>query len=383
MTSWRLGRVSLGSGKEAREVAIEILVELADPARRTELPALAESLRRSAAIPGTIKVLWSAPDRDRLGPLPEAMSVTIAAKGGPGAGRLTVRAVIRVLLDRLAASGVELYVRQDDRKARLFLPASGDAESAAHPLGTDLLDAVIDQAVAQVREHDEPAERTRWTPGSLLDSLSPADRQTLLRLGRRRQYGPGSRLLAEGDLTTFAIIILDGYVKISAVTESGTESLLAIRTAGDVIGELAALDESPRSATAVAAGAVLARVLTKAELDDCFRRNPAIAVGFNRAVAAKLRTATRHRVDFRGRDAKERLARALLELFCDPAGPPGHAQQGLLFTQAELAGLIGVSESTVHKALRDLREAGAVDTSYRHLTITDTDALRQIAADAG
>jgi CRP/FNR family cyclic AMP-dependent transcriptional regulator len=342
------------------------------------LPTLAESLRRSEVIQGKIDVLWSAPDLNGFGLLPEAMSVTIATAGGPGAEHLAARAVIRALLDQLSAFGVKLYVEQDDRRARVFLPAPGDPESPA-----DLRDAVIgqavDRAVAQVRAHDEPAERTNWTPGSLLDSISPGDRQTLLRLGGRRQYGPGDWLLAEGDLTTFAVIILDGFVKISAVTESGTESLLAIRTAGDVIGELAALDGSPRSATAVAAGAVLARVLTKPELDDCFRKNPAIAVGFNRAVAAKLRTATRHRVDFRGRDAKERLARALLELFCAPPAPPGHARQGLLFTQAELAGLIGVSESTVHKALRELREAGAVDTSYRHLTITDATILRQIA----
>jgi CRP/FNR family transcriptional regulator, cyclic AMP receptor protein len=327
-----------------------------------------------------VKVLWSAPDRNRLGPLPEAVSVSIRGDRAAGATHLAVRDTVRALMERLTGFDVELYVRQGDRRARVFVPGpgarDGNDDAAAR------LNTLIGQAMAQVRAHDEPAERTRWTPGSLLDSLSPADRQTLLRLGARRQYGPGDRLLAEGDRTTFAIVILDGYVKISAVTEGGTESLLAIRAAGDVVGELAALDGSPRSATAVAAGAVLARVLTKPELDDCFRRHPAIAVGFNRAVAAKLRVATRHRVDFRGRDAKERLARALLELFGDQGGPPGRARESLLFTQAELAGLIGASESTVYKALRELRQAGAVDTSYRHLTITDIDALREIAAAA-
>lgn len=226
---------------------------------------------------------------------------------------------------------------------------------------------------------DESAERTRWAPGSLLESLTPIERQTLLRLGARRQYSAGETLLAEGDRTTFTVILLDGYVKISAVTEGGTESLLAIRTAGDVVGELAALDALPRSATASAAGAVLARVVSKPELDDCFRKHPTIAVGFNRAVAAKLRASTRHRVDFRGRDARERLARALLELFGDSPGRSEHLRRGLLLTQAELAGLIGASEPTVHKALRELRAAGAVDTRYRHLIITDFDALRRIA----
>lgn len=222
-------------------------------------------------------------------------------------------------------------------------------------------------------------EGARWAAGSLVASLTSADRTTLLALGVHRQYNAGDVLLAEGDSTTFVVIIIDGYVKITARTEDGVESLLAIRTAGDVVGELAALDALPRSATASAAGVVLARVVGKPELDECFRKNPAIAVGFNRAVAAKLRVATRHRVDFRGRDAKERLASALMELCEGSAGLSEGGELALLFTQSELAGLIGASEPTVHKALRALRAAGVVDTRYRRLIITDVRALRHIA----
>jgi CRP/FNR family cyclic AMP-dependent transcriptional regulator len=222
-------------------------------------------------------------------------------------------------------------------------------------------------------------EEARWAAGSLLASLTPSERRTILAMGVPRQYNTGDVLLAEGDSTTFAVILIDGYVKITARTEDGVESLLAIRTAGDVVGELAALDAFPRSATASAAGAVLARVVGRPALDRCFRENPSIAVGFNRAVAAKLRVATRRRVDFRGRDARERLARALIELCDGSAGLSKDGELGLLFTQSELAGLIGASEPTVHKALHALRAAGAVDTKYRRLVITDIGALRRIA----
>jgi CRP/FNR family cyclic AMP-dependent transcriptional regulator len=228
---------------------------------------------------------------------------------------------------------------------------------------------------------DRSTEGIQWTPGSLLDSLTAAEQDALLNLGGRTQYAAGEVLLAEGDRTTFAVIILDGYVKITARTEDGMESLLAIRTPGDVIGELAAIDRSPRSATASAVGAVVARRVSQPELDQCFRRHPSIAVAFNRAVAFKLRISTRRRVDFRTRDAKVKLARALLELFEGPAGLR-HAQGGLLITQSELAGLIGVSEPTVHKALRELRAIGAVTTSYRRLVISDVAALREVAGTA-
>jgi CRP/FNR family transcriptional regulator, cyclic AMP receptor protein len=225
----------------------------------------------------------------------------------------------------------------------------------------------------------EGSSSQRWSPGSLLASLDPSDRRILLDLGIRRQYNTGDVLLAEGDKTTFVTVIVDGYVKITARTEDGLESLLAIRTAGDVIGELAALDSSPRSATARAAGAVVAITVSKRELEECFQQHPPIAVGFNRAVATKLRLATRHRVESRGRDAKQRLARALLELAEGPTGQSRRGDQGIAITQSELAALIGVSEPTVHKAVRELRETCLVDTRYRRLVITDLAGLRRIA----
>ena len=225
-------------------------------------------------------------------------------------------------------------------------------------------------------------EEGRCAAGSLLAGLTAAQRRTLLELGIPRRYNAGDVLLSEGEHTTFAVIIIDGYVKITARTKDGVESLLAIRTAGDIVGELAALDSAPRSATASAAGAVIARILSKAKLEACFRKDPGIAAGVNRAVAAKLRVATRHRVDFRSRGAQERLARALLELGEGSAGLSPRGELKVFFTQSELAALIGASEPTVHKALRALRDARVLDTSYRRLVVTDIDGLRAIAEGA-
>jgi CRP-like cAMP-binding protein len=174
------------------------------------------------------------------------------------------------------------------------------------------------------------------------------------------------------------LVIIDGYVKISAVTGDGAESLLAIRTAGDVIGEFAALDGLPRSATARAADAVIARFVTKPEVDRCLRDHPDIARAFNQAVVAKLRLATQRRVDFR-RDTRTRLAQVLVDLYYGSPGRRGHGNKALLVTQSELAGLIGASEPAVHKALRLLRDAQAIGTGYGRLVIRDIAAIRQIA----
>jgi len=222
------------------------------------------------------------------------------------------------------------------------------------------------------------ASDSRWARGSLLASLPEAQRQVVMGLGRIRQFPAGEVLLNQGDPSDFVIIIRDGYVKISAVTEDGAESLLAIRTAGDVIGELAAMDGLPRSAMARAADAVVAQVVSKQELDRCLRQQLDIARAFNQAVATKLRMATQRRVDFR-RDTKTRLAQVLVDLYYGSPGSPDDGSIAILVTQSELAGLIGASEPAVHKAVRALRQAGAVDTGYAKLVICGIETLRQIA----
>src|SRR5215472_6553097 len=202
-------------------------------------------------------------------------------------------------------------------------------------------------------------DRTVWAPDSLLAALSASEQETVLALGHSRQYNGGEILFNQGEQSNFVVIIIDGYVKITAVTDGGAESLLAIRTAGDVVGELAAIDGLPRSATARAADAVLARVILKPELDLCLRTHFGIARAFNRAVSTKLRAATRRRVDFR-RDTRSRMAQVLVDLYHGSAGLRRDGTMAVVVTQSELAGLIGASEPAVHKAIRALRDAGVL-----------------------
>jgi CRP-like cAMP-binding protein len=210
--------------------------------------------------------------------------------------------------------------------------------------------------------------------------LSAHEQATVLALGRFRQYHGGEVFFNQGDRSEFIVIIIDGYVKITAVAETGAQSLLAIRTAGDIVGELSAVDGLPRSATVQAADAVLGRVIMKPELDRLLRANFSIARAFSQAVSAKLRESTRRQVDFR-RSAKSRLAQVLADLYNSSAGTRRDGKMAVLVTQSELAGLIGASEPAVHKAVRTLRDSGVISTGYGRLVIEDITQLRRIADD--
>jgi CRP-like cAMP-binding protein len=216
--------------------------------------------------------------------------------------------------------------------------------------------------------------------GSFLAKLSATSRTDLLSSGIPREFPAGKVLLREGDTSSHVFVIVDGCVKVTATTPEGRLALLAIRAAGELIGELASLDGHPRVATVTCAGRVRVRLLTQPEFRRFLAGNAEVAVAVGSSVGAKLRWATRRRVDFGSREVRIRLARVLLEL-ATAYGTEGSGgvEIGVDLTQPELAALVGAAEPTVHRALAGFRRSGIVDTGYRRIVVLDHARLEMVA----
>jgi CRP/FNR family transcriptional regulator, cyclic AMP receptor protein len=224
------------------------------------------------------------------------------------------------------------------------------------------------------------ASRAPWPPGSLLAGLTEPAQQRLLALGAQCQYLDSGRVLIhEGDASRSVFLLLNGTVKMTAATDAG-DALLAVRVGGDIVGELAALDGRPRLATITTAGPVIARVIGQPEFMGMLSRDPELAKTVAASVADKLRSATARRIDFAACDVLTRLARVLHEL-AERYGEHTPAGQtiGCPLTQTELATLIGASEPTVQRALRQFKKDGIVSTGYRETTVADMRRLRECA----
>jgi CRP/FNR family transcriptional regulator, cyclic AMP receptor protein len=221
-----------------------------------------------------------------------------------------------------------------------------------------------------------------WPPAGLLGRLDEAERQVLLELGHPVAYPAGRITMREFDHSDFVLLLLGGTVKVTAHAQDGRAALLAVRMAGDLVGELAGIDQQPRIASVTACGRVLARYILRSELIECTRRHPAIGLAVSASVVAKLRTATGRIVDFTGYGVLGRLARILHHLAVTYSRP-GQNEAQLPLSQPEMATLVGAAESSIHKSLRALRDAGAISTGYRKITILDLKLLARIAAEAG
>lgn len=226
---------------------------------------------------------------------------------------------------------------------------------------------------------ETPSATSAWPHRSLLAALRPQVREELIRAGTAVTFGPGDVLLYEGARDRHAFLLMSGFVKVTATLENGQEALLSVRVGGDMVGEMAAVDGGPRSATVTACGLLAARVLQPGVVSELMARRPEVAMALTRSVSDQLRWANRRRLDFGGYQAKVRLARLLVEL-AEVYGrrEAGGVVVGCRLTQPEIATLTGAAETTIHKALRELREQGLLVTGYRSTVIRDLARLKQV-----
>ncbi|MET9899130.1 Crp/Fnr family transcriptional regulator [Streptomyces sp. NPDC006446] len=226
----------------------------------------------------------------------------------------------------------------------------------------------------------EPIGSGEWPARSLLGVLPPSARQDLLGLGTEVRFDAGAVLLREGDNHQHIYLLVSGFTKVTATVENGETSLLAVRAAGDTVGEMAAMTGAPRSATVTACGPLTARVSRSDELRALLEDRPVISMALTGMVADRLRWANRRRLDFRGYPAKVRLARLLVEL-AESYGSfrAGGVEIGCRLTQPELATMVGAAETTIHKVLRELRADRLLETGYRSTVIRDLPRLERLA----
>ena len=215
-----------------------------------------------------------------------------------------------------------------------------------------------------------------------LSQLDEQDRRALHERGVRRHFDAGAALCHQRQVAERVLVVLSGRVKIALVTDDGREAVVAVRGLGELVGELAALDGQPYSATVIALEDVYAVALSV----DSFRsflseRQNAMFLLF-RMLAARLREAVDQTAGFTRFDTVGRVTTRLLQLV-EQYGQPdeeGNVRIDLPLTQDDLAGWTGASREAVGKALGTLRDCGWIQTGRRRIVVNDVSALKRLVA---
>ncbi|MEV7121611.1 Crp/Fnr family transcriptional regulator [Kitasatospora griseola] len=213
-----------------------------------------------------------------------------------------------------------------------------------------------------------------------LETLAEGTRTALERLGTRRHFAVGETLIREGDKSRDLVLLHAGLVKVTKRLGRRTASLMDIKIAGDVVGEIAAVDSGPRSATVTACRTVTATLIPWNNLLPFLQASPETAMALNQVLGQSLRSSILRRLEFSTYTAPVRLARVLVEL-ANSYGKPGRnaTRIDVNLTQTEYADLIGCRTRTAHQALRGFRRADLISTEGQQTCIHDMPGLQRAA----
>jgi CRP-like cAMP-binding protein len=191
---------------------------------------------------------------------------------------------------------------------------------------------------------------------------------------------PGEMLFARGDPGNEIYLVVEGRIRISVLSSDGRELSFAHAVPGDVFGEIAALDGSPRSADATAITSVRLKTLSRPALQHLLSCSTTASLAIIQLLCERLRDVSEHFEAIALHPIEVRLARLLLDTLEEKQteGAAKVASLTLGISQNELALLMGSTRQRANVALMLLERTGAIRRSGDVLAC-NLEALSRIA----
>lgn len=214
----------------------------------------------------------------------------------------------------------------------------------------------------------------------LLQGLDPAIYQDLAKSLRVKIYPRSSYVMHKGDRGDGLFLLLQGRLLVLDVTPEGRQTGLNFLVPGDFFGELALIDELPRSASVLVVANSIVASIPKDRARQLFYETPAVAERMLQHLTARLRATTDFRSIIGIPNAFHRVF-ALIKLLAKP--DPGQLLTiENMPTHTHLALMANTSRETVSRSLHVLTERGAVEKDNRRLIIRQLPVIDALLADA-
>ena len=183
-----------------------------------------------------------------------------------------------------------------------------------------------------------------------------------------RSYPKNTIIIHEGDTSDSMYIILSGKVKVFVSNDNGREVILGVQGPGEYFGEMALVDEMPRSASVITMIQSKFCIISKALFESSLTSNPAIALKMLKIQTQRVRRLTLNVKNLALLDVYGRVARALLNL---ATLQDDHMVIEHRLTHQDIAKMVGASREMVSRIMKDLTTGGYIKTEGQHITINE------------
>lgn len=203
---------------------------------------------------------------------------------------------------------------------------------------------------------------------SLFAELPESDIEALSKLATIKTYPKNTIIISEGDYSDSLYGVLSGKVKVYLSDDEGKEIIINMLGTGDYFGELALIDEEPRSASVMTTEESKLAVLSKSAFESVMESHPQIALRVISGLVKRLRNLTENVKSLALMDVYGRVARTLLDLSEDQDGKKVITQK---LTQRDIASMVGASREMVSRILKDLTIGGYITIQNKTITINE------------
>ena len=176
------------------------------------------------------------------------------------------------------------------------------------------------------------------------------------------EYNKNEFVYLDEDDANKIYLIIKGKIKISSYTEGGDEIVKSILTKGEVFGELAVLGEEQRNDYAQSVVATTICAVDTQTLQTLLKDQQDFSLSIYKLVGWRIKK-LEHRLSLlMFKDARTRLMEFLKNLGNEQGEEKGDAIEiHHLFTQKDIADLIGIARPTLNSLLNELKNQGVVD----------------------
>ena len=204
-----------------------------------------------------------------------------------------------------------------------------------------------------------PARKTRTTgPSAPFDVHAFLDAAGVSR--RNVRFAEGVAVFAQGSPANTVFYIQKGAVKLSVLSKTGKEAVVAVLGPGDFFGEGCLAGQPVRMGTATAMTPTTAVRITKREMMRMLHDQPALSDRFISHMLARNIRIEEDLIDQLFNSSEKRLARTLLLLARYGKDEP--AQRALpRLSQETLAEMVGTTRSRVNFFMNKFRKLGFID----------------------
>jgi CRP-like cAMP-binding protein len=188
-------------------------------------------------------------------------------------------------------------------------------------------------------------------------------------------FKSGDTIFRQGDPAVSFFIVVDGWIKLYHITESGKAAVIYVFTKGESIAEAVAFTGQSYPAAGEAVSDARVVRIPAAHIIKCIRDTPDIAFAMIASTSLHLHRLLEQVTQLKVQSAVQRVAEFLVSL-CPSGKSP--CTIALPYEKILIAGRLGVTPESLSRAFAKLKSAG-VEVHDLQVIVSDVDALRRVA----